>query len=126
MTFIPSRRQHARFTCKLPLRISGAGAKAPVEGTMLNVGMGGAYVRVVGTLRLATILVRVAFGNEALSLEARVLRSAGVDAGDSRATMYGIEFLNDNSTQGRLRLLLDRVRTSSQGGAPSKMTGYWK
>ncbi|MBI4348560.1 MAG: PilZ domain-containing protein [Elusimicrobia bacterium] len=110
MTFIPSRRQHARFVCRLETKISGRGLKGHVDATLLNVGMGGAYLVAKGLLDLAPVSMRVTLGVETLSVDARVVRRAGPDPSDPRATFYGIEFARDHSTQGRLRLLVDRVR----------------
>lgn len=124
MTFIPSRRQHARYTCQLPFKATGTGAREALEGTVLNVGMGGAYIRVKGTLKLKTLTLRVSMGAETLSVEARVVRSAGLDPKEKDVTLYGVEFTTDATTQGRLHLIVDRVRTSS---APSiSMTRYWR
>ena len=116
MTFIPSRRQHARFVCRLELRISGpgSGSRTAVDGVMLNLGMGGAYIMSKSTLKLSTATLRVTLGAETLSVDARILRGAGTDPKDPMATYYGIEFARDGSTQGRLKLLVDRVRGGPQ------------
>lgn len=124
MTFIPSRRQHARYTCQLPFRATGTGAREALDGTILNVGMGGAYIRVKGTIKLKTLTLRVALGSETLLVEARVVRTAGLDPKDKDVTLYGVEFMKDSTNQGRLHLIVDRVRTASAPGF--SMTRYWR
>lgn len=126
MPFVPSRRQHARFVCRLELKISQAGSRAPMGATMLNIGIGGAYILSKSVLKLSTATLRVALGAETLSVDARIVRSAGTDPKDPQATYYGIEFARDGSTQGRLRLLVDRVRGGPQAGPPPTMSGYWR
>ncbi len=126
MTFVPSRREHARFVCRLELKIVGSGQRTPVEGTMLNLGMGGAYILSKGVLKLSTATLRVALGAETLSVDARIIRSAGTDPKDPQSTYYGIEFARDGSTQGRLKLLVDRVRSGPTSSGPDRMSGYWK
>lgn len=125
MTFVPSRRQHARYTCQLPFKAIGTGAREMLEGAVLNIGMGGAYIRVKGTLKLKTVTLRVALGAETMSMEARVVRTGGIDASDKASTLYGLEFLKDSTNQGRLRLVVDRVRANTNLGMPT-MRNYWR
>lgn len=96
-----------------------------LEGAVLNIGMGGAYIRVKGTLKLKTVTLRVALGAETMSMEARVVRTGGIDASDKASTLYGLEFLKDSTNQGRLRLVVDRVRANTNLGMPT-MRNYWR
>ena len=111
MAFIPSRRQHARFACSLPLKVVGAGSRNPIEGTMLNVGVGGAFLALKGGPHSGSFTLRVTCGEETVSLDARVVRNGGSDPNDRQAGRYGVEFRDDPETKGRVRLLVDRVRS---------------
>lgn len=122
MAFIPSRREHARFACKLSMQALGAGSRGPMDGTMLNVGMGGALVRLKGLLPRSPFTVRVVCGEESMSLNARVVRIAGLDPDDRQWTLYGLEFIIDPQMFLRVRILVDRVRSGSNPGA----NGYSK
>ena len=77
---------------------------------MLNVGIGGAYMRLKGTLPSGSSTLRIALGNETISLGARVVRIAS-DPLERLAHCYGLEFATDSDTRARVRLLVDRVRS---------------
>lgn len=124
MTFIPARRQYARYVCKLPCKVPAGGSA--LEGAILNIGMGGAYLSVRGTIKIQTVTMRVAFGEETFTVEARIVRKEGLDPREKDVSHYGVEFLKDTTTQGRLRLIVERVRVTGNGGAPATMTHYWR
>ncbi|MBI4348610.1 MAG: PilZ domain-containing protein [Elusimicrobia bacterium] len=111
MAFVPSRRQHARFACALSLFAIAAGGRGPLEGLLLNVGIGGAYVKLKGTLPKPQCTLRINCGEDTFAVDARVVRIAPADPADRAATFYGLEFLNDSSTKLRVRSLVDRVRS---------------
>ncbi len=110
MSFVPSRRQHARFACTLSLLAIASGVRGPLEGTMLNVGMGGAFVKVKGALPGGSCTLRITLGEETISLGARVVRISS-DPVERLAGHYGLEFSTDSDTRQRVRLLVDRVRS---------------
>ena len=83
----PPRRLYARYTCRLPFKTSDRASK---EGTIVNIGMGGAYVRVRGTLTGKTLKLDVSVGSETLTLAVQVLRTTGIDPSDRTATFYGV------------------------------------
>lgn len=113
MTLVPSRREHARFSCRLSLQAVGAGARGPLAGMMLNLGIGGALVSFNGMLTRTPFTLRVACGAETMSFAARVVRIAGLDPNDRQATLFGVEFLHDAESKARARLLVDRVRSGA-------------
>lgn len=113
MTLVPSRREHARFSCRLPSQVFGAGARAPLSGTMVNLGVGGALVSFIGMLTRSPFTLRVACGAETMSFAARVVRIAGLDPNDRQATLFGLEFIHDAESKVRARALVDRVRSGA-------------
>lgn len=111
MAFVPSRRQHARFACALSLFAIAAGGRGPLEGLLLNIGMGGAFVKLKGSLPKSVCTLRISCGQDTISVDARVVRIARSDPADRLAMFYGLEFLTDSSTKHRVRSLVDRVRS---------------
>ena len=123
----PPRRLHARYLCRLPVRIAIPAAKDPVEATALNVGMGGAYLRVRGPLKITALKLEIVQERSVVALDARVVRNAGVDPKDSKFSYYGVEFASDDRTLQRVRMLVDRVRSGSNAttGTSLPMANYW-
>ena len=120
----PNRRMYARHVCRLSFTTLNTGGGA-LSGTVLNIGMGGAYVRILGLLKVSRLTLNIALDKKILPIEARVVRSAGVDPSASNLTLYGLEFAKDIETQQRLRAILDYVRVRSNLGGPRTMSGYW-
>ena len=120
----PNRRMYARHLCRLGFTTLNTGGGA-MNGQVLNIGMGGAYVRVLGTLKVTRLALNISIENRTVSLDARVVRSAGVDPAASNVTLYGLEFAKDVETQHKLKVILDHVRTRSNLGGPRTMSGYW-
>lgn len=120
----PNRRMYARHVCRLNFTTLNTGGGA-MSGTVLNIGMGGAYVRILGSLKVTRLTLNIALDKKILPVEARVVRSAGVDPSASNLTLYGLEFDKDMATQQTLRVILDYVRVRSNLGGPRTMSGYW-
>ena len=123
----PPRRLHARYLCRLPVRIAVPTDKVPVEATALNVGMGGAYLRVRGALKITALRLEIVQERSVVTLDARVVRNAGTDPKDSKYSYYGVEFAMDDRTLQRVRLMVDRVRSGSNTmtGTTLPMANYW-
>ena len=115
---------YARHVCRLGFTTLNTGGGA-LSGQVLNIGMGGAFVRVLGSLKVSRLTISVAVDKQTLSLEARVVRSAGVDPTAPNVTLYGLEFGKDVETQQRLRVIVDHVRARTNLGGPRTMSGYW-
>ncbi|MBI4423964.1 MAG: hypothetical protein HY554_09570 [Elusimicrobia bacterium] len=122
MAAAPSRRLHARYVCRLPFT---TGDKSAQPGALLNIGMGGAYLRVRGTLREKMIRLDVEIGQERMTLTVRVAWSGGVDPSDKASTLYGIEFGTETHTREKVRLIVDRIRTDAAGRLNVPLTKYW-
>ena len=121
----PSRRLHARYLCCLTAKLSCALLKEPVEATLLNLGMGGTYLKVKAVLPLADVKLDVAQGRDVLGLNGKVIRDAGPDPKDSKCRYYGVEFILDKKTEFKVRMLVDRVRSSMDPSINLPMTNYW-
>lgn len=125
MTRIPARRQHTRYLCELAFEVPGP-RSVTLEGAILNISMSGAYIRVRGAVNFQTMTLRVTFGQETLTLAARIVRHEGLEVAEKNVSRYGVEFLKDASTQSHLRLIVNRVRASGNGGLPVTITDYWR
>jgi len=122
---LPSRRIHARYPCKLKIRVFIPRGKAGFDGEMLNVGMGGAFLRIGGSVDGASLQLDVESGRERLSLKARVVRNAGKDAKEPKFNFYGIQFSFTPETENHIRLLVDRVRSGASPGLSMPVRDYW-
>lgn len=124
MTGQPSRRAHARYPCSLAVQVQISSLRKSADGTLLDIGMGGALLRVRGALDERPLQLQVFYEKKAFVLEARVARRAGKDPKDSVYNLYGLNFVLDMETQTYLKFLVDRLRASVQFG-PKISRDYW-
>lgn len=121
----PSRRQHARYPCRLGARIWEHGYPRKLEAVILDIGMGGALVRVKGTLPVpGEARLEVPVGEDPLLLKARVVRAAGKDPKDRAFEGYGLAFLLEGRSHLRLKRLVDQVRKDIEF-KPDLTRDYW-
>ena len=121
---IPSRRLHARYNCRLTIKVSSARLREPIEAVVFNLGMGGAFMRVRGTLDDPQVKLEVPSGREFFTIEGRVVRAGGPDPKDSRYTFYGVSFAMTERSEQKIKLLVDRVRSNTPG-ISVPMRDYW-
>ena len=106
---LPSRRVHGRFPCSLSVLIRPTGGRE-LAGEVLNISVGGALLRVPGTLPSPQLALEIASGKDKVAVAARVVRSAGADPKDPKALLYGVTFQHDERSERKVRILIDRVR----------------
>ncbi len=97
----------------------------PLPGELLNIGMGGAAIRVYGTLKARSFTLKISTATEVLALDCRVVRNEPSPPG-AKFAVHGVNFAADATTQAKLRILIDQVRARSNMGGPKTMGGYWK
>ena len=96
-----------------------------LSGEIINIGMGGAGLRVYGTLKARQFTLKISTATEVLCIDCRVVRSEPPAAG-VRFSVVGVNFATDPASQTKLRILIDQVRLRSNMGGPKTMGGYWK
>lgn len=100
----PNTRLYARFPVQLPAKVAARPFPREINAEILDIGVGGALVRVGppldGEIRLSFQLdgTRCAF-------DALIVREAQSPAGSDRMT-YGVEFRYDPEMESRLKSLL--------------------
>lgn len=125
MAAYPSRRLHARYPCKLKVRVFTARGREGVDGELLNVGMGGAFLRVSGTLDGGMLQLDVESGRERINLQAKMVRTAGKDPKDPKANFYGLQFQVNPRSEPQIRVMVDRVRSGGSVGYSMPVRDYW-
>ncbi|MBI5201895.1 MAG: PilZ domain-containing protein [Elusimicrobia bacterium] len=120
----PNRRAHARHPCQMSCQLVNTGGD-PLPGELLNIGMGGAAIRVYGMLRARSFTLKISTATEVLAVDCRVVRTDPPAPG-TKFAVHGVLFSTDPTTQTKLRILIDQVRSRSNMGGPKTMGGYWK
>lgn len=125
----PSRRRHARFPCRIPVRARASNSRRWYEGELINLSLGGALLRLPAALSGPHLLLEIDAAEGKLALEARVVRSAR-EGKDKAAMLFGVVFEHDGMSERSLRPILDRVRreewaskTGTEGGELKR--DYW-
>ena len=122
----PTRRLHARYLCRLPFVVLSPRSAKPVDGEILNIGMGGAHLRVHGTLsERQKSQLQVTVGGETFLMHVLVAWFPGPDPKDPTSNLYGVRFPTDDMNQLQVKVAVDRVRSQGGPAAPRVMRNYW-
>lgn len=115
-------RVFARFPCRLATEV--VTQKGSSQGDIINIGAGGALLRLRGKLDEGQkVRLRAKCDGETFEIDTRVLRDNGPDSRDSKATLYGLTFME--STQRMAGLLVDRVRQHAPPSHNVPLKDYW-
>ncbi|MBI3550220.1 MAG: PilZ domain-containing protein [Elusimicrobia bacterium] len=122
----PSRRLHARFPCRIPVRIVQINHKNKLDAVLLNVGMGGALAAIEAQLEGDSVMLEFPKEHGGFYAEAVVTRHSGRDAKNPKLHLYGltIRMHAGSPAENRFRALVDRVRTAVNTG-PQVRRDYW-
>lgn len=122
---LPPRRIHARYACRLPVKVFTPGVREPRPGELRNISIGGGFLRVRGELTKKQITLEIPAGKDTVSFPARVVRTAGGDPERATWSRYGLAFQVPFTEEHKLRRIIDAVRRNQPGSKPLRRD-YWK
>jgi len=104
--------------------------KRVFDGLMLDVGMGGALLSILGSVPGPILMVEFQSERERAEVQTRIARAIGRDKQRPRHYLYGVSFETNLSNTHHLRKLIDKARTSKWAGRTGTRSGelrrdYW-
>jgi hypothetical protein len=122
----PAKRLYERVKCELDVVVALPDGKARVgEGRFLNLGVGGAYLNLRGTLEKGVVYRFFVGKGKPLVVDGKIARVHGFDK--KNTTNYGVIFKLDEKQEVQLRLGLDELRKRpGKAQLPeSKLKWFW-
>lgn len=121
-----SRRQFARFSCKVPVELFPAGSRTRLgEACFLDLSVGGALLETDFPLERGVAYdFRIIWNNGYQRLGGRVAWEIG-SAPKAKTRKYGISFNLTTDQEKQLRVMIDGVRRDGEPKQGRSLKDYW-